>query len=536
MNTLVRKLLAGLLALVMLVGMAACTDNNATNDVTPSGSSANGAASTENNTTKEATPAVNKDTVKIALSKNPTTLDGQEGNMQAFSITNCIFEHLCVTDKDGNLVPQLATSWEQVDECTVRFNLRDDVTFSDGSKFNAETAAYTVNWIGTKEPRFKYYTKWGKPSWPCSAEVESEYSVLIRTAKPNMTIPAQMTFISMYPLGAGEDENFQNHPVGTGPYKLESWDVGVSVTLTKRDDYWGECSGVKTLIFDVVADESARSAAMKNGEYDIVQNVSYDDADALKAGKVEGMYLQEDPSNAISYIYFSNLSDNAFIQNPDFRKAMTYAIDYKGIETMLCNGYVVTSTGCNPNVATIRYGYNGGSFPERDVEKARQLAKECGYNGEEILMYYSNAQFARDLEISETIISQLVEAGFNIRVEQIDSASWSEYKKTGNYDLALNFSSGTYTGDTEYYYVQAMGTNGNWSWEYADELLNKCYESGITAEQRGEYLTQIMQYAWEMTPNIWCVDSHLLNAVSDGLNGFQATQESLIWVKDCNWN
>ena len=111
--------------------------------------------------TGAATPAVDRDTLKVALSKNPSSLDPNEGNIQTFLITNCIFEHLCITDENGQTVPYLATEWKQTDELTWRFQLRDDVTFADGSPFNAESVAYTVNYLGTKEPKFKYATKWG---------------------------------------------------------------------------------------------------------------------------------------------------------------------------------------------------------------------------------------------------------------------------------------------------------------------------------------------------------------------------------------
>lgn len=158
--------------------------------------------------------------------------------------------------------------------------------------------------------------------------------------RPNLAVPNLLTRGAMIPMEASKEETFWTNPIGTGAYKLVSWDVGVQVVLEANEDYWDGAPEIKTLVYDIIPDTTARTAAVKSGEY-----------------------------------------------------------------------------------------------PDRDIEKAMELAKACGYNGEEIKIAYG----------------------------------------------------GTYTGDSEQYYTQGCRNLG-WTYDAAEELLGKIYGVGITAEQREEYL------------------------------------------------
>lgn len=505
------RILAMFLVFSMLSMLAACSGKTGQQAQSASVSSSGSAE------TKSEYVADNS-ILRVALPKNVAVLDGMECVSMGFNLAFEIFDPLTKMNASMEAQPNLALSWEQIDELTWRFELREGVVFSNGEPFNAASAASTLNYMATKTPTFKYANTWGK-AWPITAEAEGDTILYVKTSAPCVKVPEMISRVGMWPEGVGNDEEFQKNPIGTGPYMLESWTLGENITLVKNPKYWGEEPVIERLSYDIVTDEDARSIAMKAGEYDFVLGVTYDEAEELQQNPGD-MVLLDLESLGSQYIYFNGISENPFIQNLDFRKAMTYAIDNQGILDNILNGFVEPAVGICPELDSIAYTYAGGAYLDYDPEKAAQLAKECGYNGEEILFLYSSEQFTCDLEIAELIVSLLNEAGFNVKLEQVDSATWNaNYKGSSSYDIALNSCGGTFIGDSEYYYTPVLNGVG-WKWDEAEELLTKAYASGVTEELRGEYLTELMKFAWEQTPYLWASECKLLYAADSHLKNF----------------
>lgn len=503
-----KGMVAILTALAMVLG--GC---GATSSVTPQDPSAAQAPNISNSDSG----AKDNSVIKAVLARECTAIDGFTGNNQTYSVAYMIFDTLVKLNEDSSVSPRLATQWEQVDDLTWRFKLRENVTFTNGEKFNAESAAYSVNYMAKLDSAYQNWKQWGQ-AWPPEASVEDEYTILIKTPAPCVTMPNMMTRGSMMPLNAADDQNYFKEPVGTGPFKLTKWEAGMGIELEANESYWDGVPTIKRIIYDVILDASARALAIQSGEYDFISNVPFDTAVSMSKQSSDGMKLDIRNSTGTNYFYFNYLSDNQFIQKVDFRKAMTYAIDSTAISQVVLNGMTKSLNGICPDYLVGAAA--GETFPERNIETAKQLAKDCGYNGEEIVLVYRSGQFNCDLEIAEILITQLMEAGFNVTMKEYDTATWNNIKKTGEYDLCLNGYGGSYTGDTEQYYTQGM-KNTYWDLTECDALIAEIYAGGVSAEERAEKLTQIMDICWEQVPYLWGVEAISLWAVNPSLKGYE---------------
>ena len=442
--------------------------------------------------------------VKVALNRNFNALDGFTGNVVSMGVAYDLFDTLTIADGENNVQPRLATAWEQIDDYNWRITHREGVKFTNGEDFTPESAVHSIHHAVSLGTTYQNWKQWGE-AWPPTAAVESENTIIITTPAPCMNLPVLLTRGAMIPLEASQEESFWSNPIGSGPFKLVSWNVGVQVVVEANEEYWGGAPAVKGVQYDIITDGDAREAIIRTGEYDYVVNVPMDFAVEMKNNNTTPMELVEHPTTSSWYFYFNGTSDNPLVHNPTFREALIYAIDHQPICDFLLAGVVDSGKSISP--LYLRGAYDAGGYPERNVEKAQQLLKEAGYNGEPITFIYSGEQFNNDMEILELIMSELQEVGVNVEYMEVDSSTWkSQYKNSGVYDIACNSYGGTYTGDTEMYYTQGVRDIG-WTIEAAEELLKKTYTPGITDEERIKCLEEIMKISWEHKPYLWGSES-----------------------------
>ena len=148
------------------------------------------------------------------------------------------------------------------------------------------------------------------------------------------------------------------------------------------------------------------------------------------------------------------------------------------------------------------------------------MAAECGYNGEQIDLYYSAPEFTRALEVCEIIVSQLQEAGFNVVFNQMDSAAWDQAKNSGSWDLSLTNWAVPIQATASCTIPKSLKKQ-YWNLETADEMIASLYQPGITLEQREETLQEVMQYCWDQVPWLWATDQVQLCARDKNLTGVE---------------
>lgn len=184
--------------------------------------------------------------------------------------------------------PELAEDFEQLDEYTWEFTLREDVTFTDGTPFNAESVQATLERVldeETASPKNFMYEMIDE------IEIVDDYTVQIITEFPFAPLAANLAhdgggMISAQAIEeeANGERNLDLEPVGTGPFMLENWDQGNEVVLTRNEDYWGELTYLDTATYSVVPEQSTRIGQLETGEAHVI-----DDIEPINMSQIENL-------------------------------------------------------------------------------------------------------------------------------------------------------------------------------------------------------------------------------------------------------
>ena len=332
-------------------------------------------------------------TLVFCQSGLPVTLDtGQDGN----SLTPAyqVLEPLVFFEPGtGNTAPGLATDWSANEDSTVwTFTLRDDVTFQDGTPFNAEAVKFNLDrWNDpANEYRFdKPFVPWtwifggflGEGSVLESVDVVDETTVRLNLNEAVSFVPAMLasSYFGMHSPTAvqegGADYGTPNGTiVGTGPFQFDEWTDGSQVALSAFENYWGDAPGVDSVVFLGIEDPTARLAQLKSGSCDIAVNLSSDDFEQVENDDTIEPAMVDANLN-VGYLAFHQ--DNEPFGDERVRQAIAYAIDQQAIVDAFYAGLGQVASQFVPPAL---WGRDEGleAYPY-DPERARELLAEAGY-------------------------------------------------------------------------------------------------------------------------------------------------------------
>ena len=315
--------------------------------------------------------------------------------------------------------PLLATGWEQLDDTTWRFTLREGVTFHNGEAFDADDVVFTLNWISDPENGVKVQRN---VNWIDRAEKVDQYTVDLHMKAP---FPQAFEFLSgpitIYPneyyAEVGPD-GMHEAPVGTGPFMVESVATAEEYVLLKNPDYdWGSPKGeaqTDRIVVREIADVQTQIAELLAGGIDFTADISADHVDQL--GGVPGLKAMQAGTMRTGYIGFDAAGRGDFEPTTQLavRKAMAHAIDRQSLVENLIRGDArvihtpcfPTQFGCDEEVA-VKWEY--------DQDKARELLAEAGYpDGFEIEFYTF-----RPADWAEAIMADLAEVGIDANLTKM---------------------------------------------------------------------------------------------------------------------
>ena len=392
-----------------------------------------------------------------------------------------LFDSLVKRDGDGNLVASLAESWSY-DETTFvyTFKLRNDVKWHDGEAFTADDVKFTIEAIRNPENGSENYPNYEEVS---AINIISDNEIEFVLSEPNFAFLDYMT-MSILPehLLQGEDmweSDYFKNPIGTGPYKLESWDVGQAITMVKNEDYFAGAAKIDTIIFKIVTDDNAKALQLKEGTLDLAQ-VTPKDAQNFKDSKDLTVY---DMNTADYRGILYNFWNPYWQENGDLIPAISYCIDRQAIvdAVLLGEGFVAYSP-----IQLNEYNYDGVEKYDFDLAKAEAafVAAGCekdaeGYwcrNGERI-SFTINATPGDQVRIDMAQIAaqQLQEAGLDVKANvPADGIDW------GGQECCIIGWGSPYDADDHTYKVFSTDAGANYSGysnAEVDEWLKKARQT-----------------------------------------------------------
>ena len=365
-----------------------------------------------------------KDRFVVDLVNEPSSLDPQvQWNPDSYYVYRNIFDNLVTRDDKGEIIPQVATAWKQVSDTEIEFDLRSDIAFHDGSKLTADDVVYSVKRI--TDPKFAS-PQLGQFDKITDAIALSPTKVKLVTAGPYPALLAQLVKLSIVPKAVVEavgKDAFNLKPVGSGPYKFESWQRGVNVQLTRNDAYWGTKPPFPAVTFRAVPDAATRLANLQAGSSDLVVTLDADQAAQLKsAPKAQALIgLTE----RVAYVRL-NTTKPPF-DNPKLRLAAAYALDKQAMIDGLLGGHDKPV----PELLTPAiFGWvDGIKAPEHDLAKAKALIAEAGPAAKAEIDLATAPVF--DQRIVQAIQQMLTEAGFNVKIAMSDMATYLKRAQAG---------------------------------------------------------------------------------------------------------
>lgn len=373
------------------------------------------APTNENNENRE--PKL-KDHIVIAQKSEVKTLDPQKSTDSVSNkIIQLMFDTLIVMDKDLNITPGLAESWESIDPLNTVFHLKKGVKFHDGTPMTAEDVKFSLD-RARKLPQCAYnFTPIKEIS------VIDDYTVKITTDVPFGSLLNQLSItnssiVSKKAVEASE-EAFLKNPIGTGQFKFKSWDIGDKMTIERFDDYYGKKSTLKEIVIKFITENNSRMIMLETGEADVAMDMGVMDLKSIKENKDMKYIEVEAPTS-----HFLGMDNkNPLLKDKRVRQAIAYAIDNKGITEAIYGDSATPGTSVvspamsdfNPNVKSY----------DIDVEKAKELLKEAGYpNGFDIDLWVSDDSARIDACV--IIQEQLRAIGINTEIKVFQ---WAAYIK-----------------------------------------------------------------------------------------------------------
>lgn len=453
-----------------------------------------------------------KDTISVAVSQEAATLDiAKQGGLIAKQIANgTIYEKLLTLDSKGEPTPELCEKYTVSDDATeFVFTIRKNVKFHDGSIMTTDDVVASMNrWI-------EGYSAAKQLTGSSRFEKVDEDTVKIKLASSNITFPyalagsTQMAIITKASECTKEDSTgYLINTIGTGPYKLEKWELGQYITLTKFDDYvpYGDSSKeidgmcgykngyAKTINFYYVPDESTRVAGLQTGQYDFIYNVTSDDFNMISS--VPGYSTYKDEAGTLTALFNKKQGIGT---DQYFRQAVIAALDMeKVLKSTYGDFYSLGSSYMDSAQGTWVNDAGSSYYNQKNIEKAKELLAKSSYKGETVKLLTSNLNgFANGAEI---IRQQLEAIGIKVDVQIVEFATYTALSQDPTaYDIGMVSYSSVPVPSQKVYITS---TYRGWaSDEKLAGMLSK-FNSATTIDDAKDEWKDIQEYCYEYVPVI----------------------------------
>lgn len=542
-----KKAVASILAVSMMMSLAACGGSGTSSGETAETASDSGTKTVSVDVNQEAVEGISEDAVlRVAIDGEPDSLfAAYQQNKADNRVNSSMFNYLVEWDDEAKEAkPSVATEWEWIDDTHIRFTLRDDVKFTNGELLVAEDVAQSLAYS------CEYHATYTQMFDPENFVVEDDTHVVLALTKPysNLVDILGCDYYTIFDWSAwqadcesmGEEEALSKwirDPVGSGPYKLVEWIDGDHLTLERNEDYWDKenMPYYKQIVYSFIADMPARASALQSGTVDVAYNLASSQIEELQNASI-GLTVNPYNQNVVMPLSF-NMKNNPALADENVRKAIMYCIDKEALADAYGNGYEIS--GKSPLVAENSPYYAEVETFSQDLEIAQEAIDtaiaENGWTAEDLTFttWSVSGSDTSQLELLQYYLSTI---GITLNIESADFATvlfehlfvgdttisvaendtWDINRMLNMLDSRIETSYDAYVGE----YEQELHDLIDAAWNADDENRYEAYKA-VQQFAADHYITTalnscLMTDAWSNTitgmkydahswPNVWAM-------------------------------
>lgn len=451
----------------------------------------------------------------------PTGLDPvMDGSMTASTAYMLIFDNLIGVNDTGQLVPNIALSWEAVEDTVWEVKIREGVTFHNGETLDAEDVAFSLEHAAYDEDVSKFTAQFG--ALIANIEVVDPTTLRIETTEPWAMAPARLVLLRVIPKDYFEEVGgaaaFSEAPIGSGPYQVVDWEVDNFIEFERFEEYWKGASGPEKVTMPLLGEQSSRVNALEAGEVDVATII--DPEQAMRLEK-DGFQLVSKPTGQL-FIYFFRTPMGGAIADQRVRLAINLAVDVDTIIDTLFFGTTEALqgqpampgiAGFNPDIEA--YGY--------DPVEARRLLADAGYgDGLTLTLDVTSGRAPKDQEVAEIVAAMLADIGITV---EINVNEWGVYlDKLFNagmgemWQLSLNAAPSMTLENPSFNFTTGTAHQSTADPEY--DALQAKWSQTFDPEERNEVAHEMLQYIHDQAFGLFLWQVPGVHVVSSRVQGF----------------
>ncbi|WOI55898.1 ABC transporter substrate-binding protein [Palleronia sp. LCG004] len=468
--------------------------------------------------------ALHAQTLRVGLQSDADVLDPDQSRTFVGEI---VFTSLC--DKlvdispDLELVPQLATEWSWNDDGTaLTFTLREDVTFHDGTPFDAEAVAYNIDRSLTlEESRRK-----SDLASVSGTEVLGPHEIRIDLEQPDAAVLSEMANrpgMMISPTAAREaGADFGLAPVCSGPFRFEDRVAQDRISLSRYDEYWNADEiHLDGVTFLPIPDTTVRLANLQSGDIDLLERLAASDLAQVEGDS--GIIVESVTSLGYQGITFNidngPAGDNPWGNDARLRRALSYAVDRDVLNQVVFEG-AFTPANQPPSPESPWFDADHPA-PARDVEHARELLSEAGYP-DGIALEVQVPNTTEPMQLMQVVQAMASEAGIDIRITAKEFATMLQDQTAGDFTASQVGWSGYVDPSANLHQFVTTGggiNDAHYSNPEVDRILDAARATTVTEERKSLY-DQARDILVEEAPLVYLYHPTWLWAMRDDLTGF----------------
>lgn len=443
-------------------------------------------------------------TLTVGLVLEPSNLDIRHTSGAALEqvLIDNIYEGLVTRTQDNTIEPRLASDYEiSPDGLTYTFTLNEGIVFHDGSPLTSADVVDSYEQVRTDE------TLQGFAEFAGVADITApdESSVIITLNEPNQNFLFSLTGPAGLVFKAGDETDLQTAENGTGPFTLENWTKGSTITFARFDDYWGEAAGVAEAVLEYIPDFTAGVNAALDGSLDVLTAVDPNLAPELEASG--DFLLTEGRTTDKATLAFNNAQ--APLDDVRVREALRLAIDHDALIEAIGAGETLYGP-----IPELDPGHEDLSdIAAYDPARAEELLAEAGAEDLELTLtipsFYGTT-------VPQVLISDFAEVGVTLDVEPVEFATWLEDVYT-NKDFDLSYVLHVEPRDFGNF------ANPDYYFGYDNPEVQRLYAEAlaeIDEDASAELLAEAARLVSEDHPVDWLYNGVTITALLPSVSGF----------------